>query len=271
MMDTVDLVHEDKGNGAPVLVLIHGLCCDHSDWQPQFETFSKSRHVITPTLRGHGRSPRGSGELSMEKLAGDVVALLRAKGVTEAIVGGHSMGTRVTHEVRHQAPDLVKGMILVDGSDSAFGELGPALEQFEAATRGDKLKPWLRGLFEIMFFNDRFADLKRSCVERALAVPDENVRSLYRNMMTWDATKGDAIMRAVDVPTLVLQSTTRGDDGIRRALKEGELGHYPGVVASRIPDAEIALLPDHGHFTGREAPEWTNETIAGWMKANGWG
>lgn len=268
MTQTVELKHADKGTGTPALVLIHGLCCDHSDWQPQLETFSATHRVLTPTLRGHGGDGRPAATLTMENLAADVVALLRSKGVTQAVVGGHSMGTRVAHEVRHQAPELVKGIILVDGSDSANGDLQQAIAGFDAATSGDKLKPWLQGLFEIMFYGDRFADLRKACVQRALRMPDENLRSLYRNMMTWDTTKGDTVMRGVDVPTLVIQSTTRGEDGVRRALAEKELGHYPSVVKSRIPDAEFALLAGHGHFTGLEAPEWTNDAITGWLKRN---
>lgn len=269
MTATIELKHADQGQGEPTFVLIHGLCCDHSDWQPQLEAFSKTHRVITPTLRGHGGDGSASETLSMENLAADVVALMRAKGVTQAIVAGHSMGTRVVHEVLHQAPDVVKGIVLVDGSDSAFGDLDTAIASFEAATADGQLKPWLQGLFEIMFYGDRFADLRDACVKRALAVPDENLRSLYRNMMAWDATKGEAQMRAIKVPTLVMQSTTRGADGIRRALNEGEMGHYPDVVKSRNANAEFALLAGHGHFTGLEAPQWTNDAISAWAKTSG--
>jgi len=269
MTATVQLKHADAGHGEPTLVLIHGLCCDYSDWQPQFDAFSKTQRVITPTLRGHDGDGSAPETLSMESLASDVVALLRAKGVSQAIVAGHSMGTRVAHEVWHQARDIVQGIILVDGSDSAFGCLDTAIAGFDAATGNDQLKPWLQSLFEIMFYDEQFADLKGACVKRALAMPDANVSALYRTMMTWDATKGETIMRAVDVPLLVIQSTTRGEDGIRRALLDGEMGHYPSLVASRNAKAEFALLAGHGHFTGLEAPHWTNEAIAGWMRRNG--
>lgn len=269
MTATVDLRHADQGQGEPTFVLIHGLCCDHSDWQPQLDALSASHRVITPTLRGHGGDGSAAETLSMENLAADVVAQMRAKGVTNAIVAGHSMGTRVVHEVLHQAPDVVSGIILVDGSDSAFGDLDAAIASFEAATADGQLKPWLQGLFEIMFYGDRFAELRDACVKRALAMPDENLRSLYRNMMRWDATKGETQMRAITVPTLVIQSTTRGTDGIRRALNEGEMGHYPDLVKSRNTKAEFALLADHGHFTGLEAPDWTNEAIMTWAKRSG--
>jgi pimeloyl-ACP methyl ester carboxylesterase len=273
MSNTVELVHTDTGSGDPALVLIHGLCCDLSDWQPQVEHFSKSHRMITPTLRAHGQalkaSPHGAAPLDMAILASDVVALLRAKGITQAVVGGHSMGTRVAHEVRRQAPDIVKGLILVDGSDSALGNPERQLSQFEAATAGDKVKPWLKGMFEIMFYGDRFSELKRACVDRALMMPDDDVRSLYRGIINWDGDHADTVMCACDVPTLVLQSTTRGEDGIRRDLRPGEEGHYPGVVRSRIAGAEIHALAGHGHFTSLEAPDWTNEAIADWMKLHG--
>ena len=274
MSDTVELVHTDTGAGQPALVLIHGLCCDLSDWAPQVAAFAATHRMIIPTLRGHGQalnpSPHGDGELDMATLARDVVALLRAKGITEALVGGHSMGTRVAHEVRRQAPDIVKGLILVDGSDSALGNAARALGQFEEATAGDRVKPWLKGMFEIMFYGNRFDALKNACVERALMMPDDDVRSLYRGIINWDGDSADEVMRDVNVPTLVLQTTTRGEDGIRRDLKPGEEGHYPGVVKSRIADAEVKALAGHGHFTSLEAPEWTNDAIADWMKRHSW-
>jgi pimeloyl-ACP methyl ester carboxylesterase len=270
MTETIDLVHLDQGQGSPELVLVHGLCCDLSDWQPQVDYFSKTRRVITPTLRAHGQalqaSPHGSDDLDMAVLAHDVVALLRKKGVTQAFVGGHSMGTRVAHEVRRQAPDIVKGLILVDGSDSALGNASHQLQKFAAATEGDQVKPWLKGMFEIMFYGDQFADLKKACVDRALQMPDDDVRSLYRGIINWDGDHADTVMRACKVPTLVLQSTTRGEDGIRRDLQPGEEGHYPGIVRSRIPGAEVHALPGHGHFTSLEAPEWTNKIIDNWLK-----
>jgi pimeloyl-ACP methyl ester carboxylesterase len=142
------------------------------------------------------------------------------------------------------------------------------MASFEEATAGDKLKPWLKGLFEIMFYGDKHAALRDACVNRALQMPDANLRSLYTNMMRWDAIKGDPVMRAINIPTLVIQTTTRGTDGIRRALNEGEMGHYPEVVKARNKHAEFALLAGHGHFTGLEAPEWTNDAIAAWVKKN---
>jgi pimeloyl-ACP methyl ester carboxylesterase len=269
MNDTITLDHLDEGTGSPALVLIHGLCCDYTDWKPQLEAFSKTHRVITPTLRGHGGEASDAATLSMETLAADVVALVREKNLSDVIVAGHSMGTRVAHEVWCQAPDVVKGIILVDGSDRALKDPTEAINQFEAATTGDKLKPWVAGLFDIMFYGDRFADLRKACVDRALAMPDENVRSLYRNMLTWDALKGDAVMHAVDVPTLVVQSTTPDTDVVRRALREGEMGHYPEVVKGRNTNAEFALLAGYGHFTGLEAPEWTNDAISAWMTRRG--
>lgn len=269
MVETVELEHIDEGAGEPAFVFIHGLTCDLTDWRPQVDAFSPTNRVIAMTLRGHGGEGSAPKTLSMENLASDVVALLRGKGISKAIVAGHSMGTRVVHEVLVQAPELVSGIILVDGSDSAFGDLDAAKAGFEAATSGDQLKPWLRGLFEIMFYGDTFAELRDQCVARALRMPDDNIRALYTHMMTWDATKSDTVMRAITVPVLVIQSTTRGEDGIRRALREGEMGHFPDVVKSRNSQAEFALLAGHGHFTGLEAPQWTNDEISAWGRRHG--
>jgi pimeloyl-ACP methyl ester carboxylesterase len=47
------------GKGTP-LVLIHGLGCDSTVWSAQLEHLRKSRRVLAPDLRGHGKSEHAS-------------------------------------------------------------------------------------------------------------------------------------------------------------------------------------------------------------------
>ncbi len=265
----IELAFTTKGEGEPAIMLIHGFCCAYDDWQPQIEALNKRTRVIAPDLRGHARSPRGEADMTIEQLATDCVALARAQGISSMVVGGHSMGTRVALEVRHQAPELVNGLILFDGSDTAYGDAQASRQAFEDAVAHKGFTAWARGLFEIMFFDEKYAEIAGPIIERALAVPEATAASLYRNMMQWDATRAEPIMRALDVPTLVIQSTTRGADGIRRALRDGEIGHYPELVRSRAPAAEIKALAGHGHFTGLEAPDWTNDVVTGWAERQG--
>lgn len=266
MTDTVSLIHTEEGTGAPAFVLIHGITCDQTDWRPQLEALSQSTRVIAPTLRGHGGDPSPPASLSMENLAADVVALMHEKALTKVVVAGHSMGTRVAFEVASQAPDLVAGMILVDGSYLPCADLNASVERFNAATTDDKITSWLTHFVDAMFVDGTLDAFRRHCTARAHAMPHEALRSLYRGMLVWDTKCGATSMEKANVPMLVLQSTTRSEDGSRRVLKEGETGSYPETVKRFNADTEIAVLAGHGHFTGLEAPDWTNEVIVDWCR-----
>lgn len=266
MTDIVTLDCKDQGSGEPAFVLIHGLGCDHSDWIPQIEHLSRSNRVIAPTLRGHGGEASSPLTLTMENLAADVVALMRSKAVSKAVIAGHSLGTRVAHEVAYKSPELVAGLILVDGSHGDAPDLNKAIAFFEQATSGDNLKIWLKAFFEDMFFDQSFDILRNKCVERAMSMPDDSIRSLYKNLITWDSNKGEDRMTLVDAPTLVLQSTKRAEDGSRLSLQAGEYGPYPETVKRCNARAEVATLAGHGHFISLEAPSWTNQLIEEWSK-----
>ena len=60
----VDLALADQGVGRPV-VLIHGFPMDHSIWARQVESLAPHYRVITPDLRGSGRSSVMPGKVSV--------------------------------------------------------------------------------------------------------------------------------------------------------------------------------------------------------------
>ena len=59
----------DSGSGSPTIVLVHGICCHAHDWQWHFDAYSKTHHVIAPTLRGHEEDGTTPDDLTIEGLA----------------------------------------------------------------------------------------------------------------------------------------------------------------------------------------------------------
>ena len=118
-----EMAFEDHGEGLAV-VLIHGYPLQRAIWAPQVEALRPRFRVITPDLRGFGESQVTAGPYTMEMLADDVHALLQARGVRTAVVGGHSMGGYVALAFARQYPEMLRGLILVNtrpGADSAEG------------------------------------------------------------------------------------------------------------------------------------------------------
>jgi pimeloyl-ACP methyl ester carboxylesterase len=103
-MPTVDLAHDDAGDG-PAVVLIHGHPFNRSMWAPQLAALTDRFRVIVPDLRGYGDSPVTPGTVTMAQLAADVSHLLDRKSIATAAPIGLSMGGLVTMELAAAQPD----------------------------------------------------------------------------------------------------------------------------------------------------------------------
>ncbi|MEM9355776.1 MAG: alpha/beta hydrolase [Pseudomonadota bacterium] len=265
-MADIELKHEDVGSGSPAIMLIHGFSSGPEDWAGQAEHLASRHRVISVALRGHGISGRGEAPMSMEQLATDCLEILKDKGIDNAILAGHSMGTRVAIEAHRQAPDVVKGLILMDGSNStAQSDLNAALANFEATVEKLGYTGFAKMLFEQMFYDPKHDALKERYVARALKVPEEVGTPLYKNLITWDGTVTSKALAAADIPILVVQSTTRDAKGGRRTLEPGEVGAYESFVLQHATHADIVGMPGLGHYTMTEAPAEVNVAIDKWL------
>lgn len=56
--DGVGLTYREQGSGSPPIFFVHGWCCDHTYFAPQFEHFTTNHRVISVDLRGHGESDK---------------------------------------------------------------------------------------------------------------------------------------------------------------------------------------------------------------------
>src|SRR5436190_21717698 len=84
------LAHADVGHGLAV-VLLHAFPLNRSMWEPQIAALFGECRCVVPDLRGFGDSSK-SGPYSMEIYADDVIALLDALQIEQAVIGGLSMG-----------------------------------------------------------------------------------------------------------------------------------------------------------------------------------
>lgn len=70
------------GSG-PAVVLIHGTGADaESNWGPLIESLSDRYRVLAPNLPGAGATPARGARLEIDELAAQVIATVRAAGVT---------------------------------------------------------------------------------------------------------------------------------------------------------------------------------------------
>ena len=106
------LHYVQTGSGSPTLVLVHGAGGTHGTWTRQLEGLADAAHVIALDLPGHGASS-GDGCRLVSDYARVVREFIEALGGGPVVLGGHSMGGAITQTVALEAPELLRGIVLV--------------------------------------------------------------------------------------------------------------------------------------------------------------
>ena len=97
----------------PTVVFIHGVLNDHSVWILQSRYLANHGwNVLAIDLPGHGKSS-GKPPESVEEAADTVLALLKAAGVDQAALVGHSFGSLIALEAAARAPAQVSHLAMV--------------------------------------------------------------------------------------------------------------------------------------------------------------
>src|SRR3954470_23996268 len=104
----------------PALLLLHGLGCDHTSWDPVIDSLSRRYTVIAPDLLGHGQSAKPRADYSVGGYAHGMRELRAVLGVDQVNVIGHSFGGGVAMQFAYQFPERTERLMLV-----ASGGLGP--------------------------------------------------------------------------------------------------------------------------------------------------
>jgi pimeloyl-ACP methyl ester carboxylesterase len=107
----LQLYYETYGSGRPLVLLHGGLLTIDLNFGPLLEPLAASRQVIAVESQGHGHTADPGRPMTIEALAGDVVALLDQLGIAEADFFGFSLGGHVAFEVALGAPSRVRKLI----------------------------------------------------------------------------------------------------------------------------------------------------------------
>ena len=199
----------------PVVVMLHGGLADHRAMRPMVAPLDGAFRVITPDVRGSGRST-WTGPLAFDRLADDVVALLDHVGCPRALVGGVSSGSGIALRVGLRHPDRVCGLILATPIH-AGAELGYTASQHEAFARMDAVAS--RAVEEgIAVLHPMYAGLPAGVRERAIAMVDTFDPASVVTTSRFVASGVQPFMspselRSVQLPVLLF----RGDDPMHPA------------------------------------------------------
>ena len=110
---TVHYWSTEKQPSSHALVFTHGLTADHTMFAWQVEAFAPLHQVIVWDVPLHGAS-RPYHPFSYANCAKELLAILDAEGITQAVLVGMSMGGYPSQMFAHQYPSRVAGLVAID-------------------------------------------------------------------------------------------------------------------------------------------------------------
>lgn len=259
MASTVTLNYSDSGQGPPV-VLLHGFPLSGAIWHEQQQRLSEHYRVITPDLRGHGRSPAPLGVYEMDLLARDVLALLDVLLIKEAVIMGHSMGGYVTLAAWNLAPERFRALGLIAsqaGADTDEGRQGRYRTAEKVAAEGSNVVA--EAMLPKLFAPSLPAE----------APIIEPVRQLILNTqlagiigsLKGMAVRPDsgALLAKLNIPVLILAGEQDQIIAPERAK----------AMAAAISKATLTLIANAGHMPMLEQPQATTTAIRDFLSGVG--
>jgi pimeloyl-ACP methyl ester carboxylesterase len=97
------------------VVALHGLTASYVNFIGIAERLAGRRPLLAFDLRGRGDSDKPDGPYGYAQHARDVAAAMRAFDIGPSVIVGHSMGGFIATALAEQNPELVAGLILIDG------------------------------------------------------------------------------------------------------------------------------------------------------------
>ena len=262
------------------MALIHGLGDEADTWRHVFPLLAAAGYrVIAPDLPGFGRSV-WKGKINMRRHCDAILRLLTMAGIASpehpAVLAGSSLGAAVSEMAACKRPDLVKGLIFLDGCFPLGDKIDKGLLKLMLPSAGSK---WYRSFrknhkaaWESLY--PYYGDLdamsgedREFLYERVIArVESENQERGYlstmRSMNLFFIFNGRKISRRI--------KTYKGKIAILWGEKDRILPvEKAGPFRSLRPDAKMTLISGAGHLPHQEKYEETAAQMLQFLKESG--
>ena len=242
--DGVELSWNSAGQGEPALVFIHGFAGDKNQFTGQVDAFADQHRVITLDLAGHGDSGHDRNHWGAAAFADDVVAVMDAAGVAEAILIGHSMGGIVMLETANRYPERVRGLVAIDTLQNIEALFPPGMLDQLVEGMQQAFAPTMEGFARALMVEDTDPTLAARLVAEFVGMRPESAIGIMSSLTSIDVMP---LFKNLKVPFYAINSDMQPTN---RAALEAKLARV-----------EVEIIDKVGHFPQLEATERFNEAL----------
>jgi pimeloyl-ACP methyl ester carboxylesterase len=250
------------------LVLLHGQPGSPADWQPVTARLPTQLHVIAADRPGYGSSRLPAGGFAANAHA--VLHDLDARGITRAVLVGHSYGGGVALAAAALAPRRVEAVILlasvgpgcVNGWDKLLA--APGTGQLCALVAW-RLTPWIARARLAGAARRRGRPLRpdEHANWQVWGHPGRGHRPLWRTFLTEQRAllrelgELEHAIASVQAPVLLLSDPRDTLVPLDTASR----------LARALPDARLQLIDGAGHHLPRRAPDAVADAMVAFLAA----
>ena len=256
----------DWGNeGAPVMVLLHGLRGHSRSWDDVASRFCGDFHVLALDQRGRGETdwaPRG--DYSTDAFVADLEEFCYTLGIDKFILVGHSMGGRNSMAFVGRNPDLLEKLVIVDiGPDiDPAGGARITRELVEVPLEFDDFESALQHVMG----QNRFASeavMRRRLTHQTRELPDGKIGWRYDPEIREQRRNGTGApppdlwgpLGKITCPTLIVRGTETDTISLDCAER----------MVQTLADGRLVHVDNAAHMVFEDNPEGFNAVLADFL------
>jgi 3-oxoadipate enol-lactonase len=235
--------YSQVGDGPEPVLVMHDWNGDHTTYDSILPYLDRERFAYAfVDLRGYGKSRDIVGEYTVNEISRDCLALADKLGWQRFHVIGHSMTGMATQRIAADAPARIKSAIAVCPISAAGSPASDEALQFFATTTqsDDNFRRLIR--FVSHSLSGRWVEAK---LAQNRATVNPACRAGYLTMFS--RTNFVEEIRGLETPILVAVGDR--DPGIDEATMRG-------TFLAWHPTAELAVIPNCGHYPMQECPPY---------------
>jgi len=247
----------DHAGTGELVVFMHGIGGNRSNWTEQVERFGDSHHAVAWDARGYGDSDDYEGPLDFGDFARDLAGLIDHFGAEKAHLVGLSMGGRIAQDFYARYPERVATLVLV----ATFTGFKTFTEAERRRFVDIRKKPLLEG--------KEPKDIA-PIVARTLVGPNASEEQFQRLVASMAALHKESYIKTIEATTAYDRDTELETIAVPTLLVFGEHDRLTTKeigedMARRIKGSQYVLVPDSGHLVNLEQPEPFEAAVAGFL------